>query len=396
MSPRRGFFQDAPIQQRAPLYKFLGVVTTFACGLVALGAAVSTPRAAATTSSATVWLCRPGLANDPCAAGLSTTIESASGERTLQTAQPALNPPFDCFYAYPTVSTQKRMNANLRIQPGEIGAAVAQASRFSQACQVWAPMYRQRTELSLAEGLGNDPTADQVAYDSLLAAFQDYLTHDNNGRPIIFIGHSQGAAMLIRLLHNEVDNNPALRSKVVSAIILGGNVQVPKGRLVGGTFKHIPACSSSKETGCVIAYSSFPSVPPPNSNFGRPGTGVSLQSDQRTKAGETIVCTNPAALSGGAGPLSPYFLTSTSPTSGAPVETPWVSYPNHYTASCRTSNGATWLQVSSDNSAKDHRPTVTETLGPTWGYHLDDVNLALGNLVQDVRQQESVYSTTHG
>ena len=79
-----------------------------------------------------------------------------------------------------------------------------------------------------------------MAYDSLLAGWKDYLAHDNDGRPIIFIGHSQGAAMLIRLLHNEIDPNPRLRKLMVSAILLGGNVTVPVGRDVGGSFTHIP------------------------------------------------------------------------------------------------------------------------------------------------------------
>jgi hypothetical protein len=41
------------------------------------------------------------------------------------------------------------------------------------------------------------------------------------------------------------------------------------------------------------------------------------------------------------------------------------------------------------------RPLVTETLGPTWGYHLDDINLATGNLVADVRAQERAYTASH-
>ena len=39
-------------------------------------------------------------------------------------------------------------------------------------------------------------------------------------------------------------------------------------------------------------------------------------------------------------------------------------------------------------------PLVSETLGPAWGYHLDDINLALGNLVNDVRLQEQAYAAT--
>ena len=41
--------------------------------------------------------------------------------------------------------------------------------------------------------------------------------------------------------------------------------------------------------------------------------------------------------------------------------------------------------------AGDVRPHVTASLGPVWGYHLNDVNLSLGNLVADVGQEESAY-----
>jgi hypothetical protein len=40
---------------------------------------------------------------------------------------------------------------------------------------------------------------------------------------------------------------------------------------------------------------------------------------------------------------------------------------------------------------RDPRPLVTAALGPDWGYHLDDVNLALGNLVSDVAREEAAY-----
>jgi hypothetical protein len=97
----------------------------------------------------------------------------------------------------------------------------------------------------------------------------DYLAHDNHGRPVTFIGHSQGAAMLIRLLHNVIDPSARLRHLMVSAIILGGNVQVASGETLGGTFSHISTCTSATQVGCVIAYSrslrtraSDPSRPP--------------------------------------------------------------------------------------------------------------------------------------
>jgi len=197
--------------------------------------------------------------------------------------------------------------------------------------------------------------------------------------------------MLIRLLQSQVDPSPRLRHLLVSAIILGGNVQVPDGRTVGGSFQHIPACQSAKQTGCVIAYSSFGSAPPSNSLFGRAGQGVSFLSGQRTTAGQQVVCVNPVTFSSSPGSLSPYFLTPTQRLRGIGVHTPWVTYPGLYTATCEHSSSTTWLQVDAAGTSGDRRPTVTAALGPTWGYHQQDVNLSLGNLVDDVAHEEAAY-----
>jgi len=314
---------------------------------------------------------------------------AANGNQTVLPASPAINSRFDCFYVYPTVTASAASsNTTTAISPAEEAVAVAQASRFSQVCDVWAPTYRQRTSASLDRGVGSDPEADLTSYDSLLAGWKDYLTNYNDDRPIIFIGHSQGAANLIRLLRSQIDNNPVLRARMVEAIILGGNVQVPEGKTVGGTFKRIPACTHADETGCVIAYSSFSKAPPVDSLFGRPGEGVSLQSGQRVSNGQQVLCTNPADLGGsGPAPMTPFFISSSA------GEEPWVTYPGLYAASCESKDGATWLQITS--TPNDTRPVVKPTLGPTWGLHLDDVNLALGNLVDDVQLAETAYASTH-
>ena len=367
-----------------------GLALAASPGTDAAGAA-SVHRVVASSDS-TVWLCRPGQVNDPCAGDLSVTSVSSSGATSSEPNAPASSSKFDCFYVYPTSSPQKTPNANLKIQPQEIGAALSQAAQFSRVCNVWAPMYRQRTQADLLKGLGSDPTADQVAYASVLSGWKDYLAHDNHGRPIIFIGHSQGAAMLIRLLHNVIDPSAQLRHLMVSAIILGGNVQVPTGKTVGGSFSHIPTCTSGTQVGCVIAYSSFGSTPPSDSLFGRPGQGVSLQSQQTTARGEQVACVNPVNFSTRTAPLSPIFLTATSPTPGVNVTTPFVAFPGLYTAQCESRGGATWLQINVTKSGtEDDRPTLTANLGPTWGLHLGDVNLALGNLVHDVSLEEMAY-----
>ncbi|HEY1987866.1 MAG TPA: DUF3089 domain-containing protein [Acidimicrobiales bacterium] len=379
-----------------------------------LAACSSSPATTATSPSAEsgpVWLCRPGLANDPCSVKLATTVApgpTPTTSLTLQADSPATTPAIDCFYVYPTVSTQPTTNADLHIDPGEILVAEAQASPFSSNCRIFAPMYRQLTSAVIGASSGviaMPAPAVELAYSDVLAAWQSYLAHDNQGRGVVFIGDSQGAAMLIRLLGSEVDPNPAERRLLVSAILLGGNVEVPNGQSVGGDFEHIPACSSTSATGCVVAFSSFNQTPPSDSLFGRAGTGVSLLSGQPPGPSSSfqVLCVNPASLSSPTTPgmLQPYFPTSGFPTSVAAASSQtaattssaaWVTYPNLYTAQCENRDGASWLQVTNAAPAGDTRPVVSAAYGPTWGLHLVDFNLALGNLVSLVNDQGIVFA----
>jgi hypothetical protein len=235
----------------------------------------------------------------------------------------------------------------------------------------------------------------------VLSAWKYYLAHYNRGRGVVFIGHSQGSGMLIQLLRSQVDPSPAVRKHLVSALLLGGNVTVPVGKAVGGDFQHIAACTSDGETGCVVAYSMFLDPPPADSGFGRVGQGVSSLSGTGSTKGLQVLCSNPVSLARPSVPgvLQPYAPTSPFPgplgAAYRPVPsapTPWASYPDLYTGRCESSGGATWLQVDRIQTPGDARPSVTQTLGPTWGLHLDDVNLAIGNLVSLVRDQAASFT----
>jgi hypothetical protein len=350
------------------------------------------------SSPTTVWLCRPGLAPDPCASPLTATIVPRRGATHIERAVPARKPAVDCFYVYPTISGESTINADRTIGFREQEIAIAQASRFSQVCRVFAPVYRQITLKALEHPARITLAQALIAYDSVLAAFRDYLAHYNKGRGIVFIGHSQGAAILIRLLKQEVDGAPPLRRSLVSALLLGGNVTVRKGSRLGGDFLHIPACSSRGETGCVVAYSSFTSKPPQNSQFGRTTSdaGVRLLAPHNPSPNIEVMCVNPAALTGGAGVLDPYvpaLVLAFLPSSNAPtVRTPWVSFPGEYTARCETSGNATWLQVTRIGAATGSRPLLSQLQDPALGLHVLDVSIALGNLVQLVRDEAAAYA----
>ena len=382
------------------------------CGatlVVALGttgdAFAGSTAAASGRSTNPVWLCRPGASEDPCVYGLAVTAVEANGSQKSATwpSSPVASK-FDCFYVYPTVSEKQAGNTDLNVTKGEVGAAVIEAAPFSRVCNVWAPVYRSQTWASVEKGLSGDETVMRstftVAYASLLSSWQTFLARDDDNRPIILIGDSQGSAILIHLISTEIDNEPSVLSRLVVAIIVGGNLQVPTGKTVGATFTKVSLCESATETGCAIAFSSYPSEPPVDSVFGRPGQGVSLQSGQTAKQGEQIACVNPAALGGGPADLAPYDLTLTQTNLKVSVSTPWVTYPNLYSARCDQGGGATWLQVSSLATKKDVRPVVSEGTaaagtGATWGYHDSEFGLALGNLLQDVAGEETSWEAHH-
>jgi hypothetical protein len=220
----------------------------------------------------------------------------------------------------------------------------------------------------------------------------------NHGRGVVFIGHSQGAFMLTGLLKAEIDSVPETRRLLVSALLLGGNVTVLIGKTVGGDFANIPACGSTTQIGCVVAYSTFDTTPPPNALFGR--TDSALNPFGRDSSGTLqVLCVNPAAPAGGSAALLPYLPTqglstllgANGPATSISAKTPFVTYPDEFSAHCQTAGGTTWLQVNRTKSPTDHRPGVATVGSPRWGLHVIDVNIALGNLVDLVRSEAAAY-----
>ena len=363
----------------------------FAAALSALACIVLLPPAAGAN---TKWLCRPGLADNPCAPSLKTTEISPTGEiEGIKNVKPAKHPKIDCFYVYPTVSDQMGPNATRSVDPEERSIALYQAARYSRLCRVFAPMYRQVTVPALLGGGGFTPERLQIAYSDVLEAWRTYLKKFNHGRGVVLIGHSQGTFHLDKLVSEQIDPKPRVRKKLISAILMGGNVEVAKGKKIGGDFKHIGACRSESQTGCVIAFSTFDAPVPSDAIFG-------ISSDPN----RDVLCANPAALGGGSAKLDSVFpsepfapgtiIGNATLAVGAPtpdVNTPWYELKGGYRGACSAAGGAHVLQITALGGA----PTLTPVPDPTWGLHLVDANIALGNLVQVVGKEEGAYLRRH-
>jgi len=350
-------------------------------------------------SKAETWLCRPGR-HDACDVDLTTTIVSANGKLTRE--QWAANPkaPIDCFYVYPTVSMDTTPNSDMTAGEEELAVVRVQAARFGSQCRVYAPLYRQVTLAALRSVLAGRPAnVDRnLAYNDVLDAWNYYLKNDNQGRGVVLIGHSQGSMVLTELIKREIDGKP-IQKQLISALLMGTNVAVPRDKDVGGAFQQVPLCRNSKQIGCVISYVSFRSnaPPPPNSRFGK-------VAGQDQIAG----CANPAALKGGSGELHAYLSTRGSGASAAPagpwikdataIDTPFVSVPGMLTAECVSNEKGSYLAVTVNGNPAD--PRTDEITGdvvregkvlPEWGLHLIDVNLGIGNLIDIVRDQTKAY-----
>ena len=344
------------------------------------------------------WLCRPGR-NDACNVDMTTTIISPDGKLTRETWKSEPAAPIDCFYVYPTVSTDATPNSDMTPDPAELNVIRQQFARFASKCRPYAPMYRQVTlaglRTRLAGGTSGSSLSRGVQYDDVRDAWRHYLDHDNNGRPFVLLAHSQGSFILDELIRNEIDGKP-IQSRMVSAILLGATLSVPRGKDVGGSFQHVPLCHSATQTGCVITYVSFRStIPPPaNTLFGKVPDPDMI-----------AACTNPTALAGGAGNLHSYLSTDGRTIVGItppkpwvmperPIDTPWVSVPGLLSAECKTNANATYLEVTVHGDSADPRTdNIVGDLGrgdqvqAEWGLHLVDFNIAMGNLVEIVEQQ---------
>jgi len=344
------------------------------------------------------WLCLPGRM-DVCDYPLPTMALDPAGYGARSEAAPAADPPIDCFYVYPTVSRDPGDNSDMNAGAEEQTATVVQLGRFSGICRAFAPIYRQATLGSIAAVLrGRDPAPIfAIAYADVLAAWRDYLAHRNNGRPFVLIGHSQGTIHLIRLLAEEIEGRPVAQ-RMLSALLIGYNVEVPEGGLTGGTFRTTPLCTRAGQTGCVVTYVSFraDSPPPPGALFGRAAA-----------PGRTIACTNPAALgSDGAAPLESYWFAGTTDllqaeihwSSQGPPPAPFLHTQGLVSAACVHRGPLGYLAVTVNADPNDPRtdqiPGDVSFAGvrqPGWGLHLADVPIAQGDLIRLVEAQRDAF-----
>jgi DUF3089 family protein len=332
------------------------------------------------------WACRPGMVNDQCFAhDLDATDIAPDLTETVEPFSGSPNQPYDCFYIYPTVDTSGTPGNHLNylgatFQSFVLDPLLSQAAPFTDRCRVFAPHYRQVTL-----GTYGSPNAAQYfefAYRDVIDAWRLYLKYHNGGRNVVIMGHSQGTQMLTRVVKEEVDPDLALRAKLIVALLIGFDVAVPPGEVVGGTFQNLPLCTSDAQTGCVIAYRTYEENHAPENG-----------SNNIAGAGMDNACTNPASLNvnGGQAYLDTYFPTTVNNPlfqvgSNPGITTRFARLQDFYAGECVPDDtGHSYLEIRMRPQVGDQRTNPINfdhlVLDPArLGTHILDYAFPLGDL----------------
>ncbi len=131
----------------------------------------------------------------------------------------------DLFIIAPTVDLGNNGNTNMSLADTAVkanfkGALNMQAGIYADSCRMYAPYYRQAVLADYALPENDAAPYFALAYSDVRAAFLYYLQNENNGRPFVLAGFSQGADMCLRLL-KEFDDKDFVKNSMVACYAIG-------------------------------------------------------------------------------------------------------------------------------------------------------------------------------
>ena len=158
----------------------------------------------------------------------------------------------DVFYIHPTITTSRKNSAwNGDVADEEYRQATLNTAINSNALHgmvLVEPLsfYRDAHVRSFREQFKPEGGDDALrsAYEDIKAAFKHYLKHENKGRPIVLVSHSQGTLHAGQLLKDFFEDQP-LQKQLVAAHLVGIAIK-------SEYFQNIPFMTSPDETGGFI------------------------------------------------------------------------------------------------------------------------------------------------
>ena len=129
----------------------------------------------------------------------------------------------DLFLICPTVDMNDEFNMALddeETKASFLGALNMERGIYEESTRMFAPYYRQAAMKVYSLEPDQWEPYMALAYSDVSAAFAYYLEHENQGRPIILAGFSQGADMCYRLLA-EYFGDEALEEQLIAVYAIG-------------------------------------------------------------------------------------------------------------------------------------------------------------------------------
>ena len=145
----------------------------------------------------------------------------------------------DIFYLYPTVWSKNGVSLpdicdikNVSMRTGAVLTFQSQATAFESVGNIYAPYYRQADVFSMGKVYYPNDSSNGTSSvnininpsEDVIAAFDYYLNHFNNGRPFIIVGHSQGSVVGLNLLSSIAKNHTVEYKRLIAAYLIGGHV----------------------------------------------------------------------------------------------------------------------------------------------------------------------------
>ena len=162
----------------------------------------------------------------------------------------------DLFIVAPTVDTRSYSNAedlNEKLKGRFVSALDAEKGIFADDCRMYSPYYRQMSIGAYSLTDAEFEKAAENAYLDVSAAFRYYLDHENDGRPIVLAGLSQGAHMCIELLKEYFGGSAEgarLKKQLVAVYAIGWRITDEDVK----AYPQIVPAKGESDTGTVVCY----------------------------------------------------------------------------------------------------------------------------------------------
>ena len=162
----------------------------------------------------------------------------------------------DLFIICPTVDLGTDGHTNMSLADEQtnasfVGALNMQRGIYDADCRMYAPYYRQATLADYTLPAQEAAPYFDLAYSDVRAAFMHYMQHENNGRPFVLSGFSQGAEMCLRLL-KEFGKTDFVQDNMVACYAIGWRFTPQEAK----QYPYISPAQSADDLGTVIMFNS--------------------------------------------------------------------------------------------------------------------------------------------